>query len=298
MILFLFLDGVGLGPDDPLINPFSTADLPFLSQLLGGKRLVTGTAPYEGEYASLLELEQSATGQAALVTGKNVSRLVGEHYGPKPNQAVAEVIRQDNLFAEVLRRGGTAALLNGYPPRYFEGIDSGQRLYSAIPLAATSAGLELMTEAEMQEGMAFAADFTGIGWSAQPGFPPAPIYQPAEAGRKLVEAAVNYDLAWFDFWPSDFAGHRGDMPEAISLLENLDGVLAGITEAWEEQKGLVVISSDHGNLEDLSKRGHTSNPVPALLIGRVELRRRFGAQLKDLASFAPAILDTIFGAER
>ncbi|MCH8808184.1 MAG: hypothetical protein IH986_19140, partial [Planctomycetes bacterium] len=65
---------------------------------------------------------QSATGQAALLTGENVPELVGEHYGPKPNPAVAEIVRRDNLFKKVLARGGSAALLNGYPPRYFEAI--------------------------------------------------------------------------------------------------------------------------------------------------------------------------------
>jgi hypothetical protein len=305
-VLFLFLDGVGIGLDDPAINPFAGAELPNLSQLLDGNRLVQGVAPLQGSQATLLEVDavmgvdgtpQFATGQAALVTGRNVSRLVGEHYGPKPNKAVAEVIRQDNLFAQVLNRSGTAALLNGYPPRYFEGIDSGHRLYSSIPLAATSAGLELMTEEQMQDGMAFAADFTGVGWSAQPGFPPAPIYEAAEAGRKLAEATANYDLAWFDFWPSDFAGHRGQMAEATSLLESLDGVLGGLVEAWQGRPDLVVISSDHGNLEDLSKKGHTTNPVPAILIGPIAERRRFGDELTDLASFAPAILEAIFGAQ-
>lgn len=149
-MLFLFLDGVGLGPDDPERNPFSVADMPTMADLLEGRRLVEGSAPSEGQRATLLAVDaqmgvegapQSATGQAALLTGENVPELVGEHYGPKPNPAVAEIVRRDNLFKKVLARGGSAALLNGYPPRYFEAIKSGVRLYSSIPLAATAAGL-------------------------------------------------------------------------------------------------------------------------------------------------------------
>lgn len=304
-VFFLFLDGVGLGPDDPLINPLAAAELPHMGRLLEGATLVQGTAPLHGELATLIAVDpvmgvagtpQSATGQAALLTGKNVPQLVGEHYGPKPNAAVAAVIQQDNLFRQVVERGGTAALLNAYPPRYFEAIQSGHRLLSSIPLAATAAGLTLMTEREIQAGEAFSADFTGVGWSQQPGFPPAPIYQPEQAGRLLAAASESYDLSWFDFWPSDFAGHRGEMADAVALLENLDAVLGGLIEAWGSRADLIVVSSDHGNLEDLSKRGHTLNPVPALLIGPAALRSQFSAELKTLASFAPAIINLLFGS--
>jgi hypothetical protein len=304
-MLFLFLDGVGLGADDPEQNPFATADMPNLVGLLEGRRLLAGSAPFEGQQATLLAVDaqlgvdgapQSATGQAALLTGENVPAQVGEHYGPKPNPAVAEIVRRDNLFKQVLERGGSAALLNGYPPRYFEAIESGVRLYSSIPLAATSAGLELMTVEDMQSGRAFSADFTGAGWSEQPGFPSIPTYDPSQAGRQLARAAEHYELAWFDFWPSDFAGHRGEIADGVTLLENLDGVLGGLVEEWGERRDLIIVSSDHGNLEDLSKRGHTLNPVPALMIGPMDMRRAMASKLEDLASFAPAILEAIYGS--
>jgi hypothetical protein len=227
-----------------------------------------------------------------------VPALVGEHYGPKPNQAVAEIVRADNLFKQVLQRGGSAALLNGYPPRYFQSIESGHRLYSSIPLAATAAGLELKSVEDMQAGRAMAADFTGAGWAAQPGFPAAPIYSPEQAGHQLALLAQQYDLAWFDYWVSDLVGHRGELADAVALLENLDGVIGGLARAWGDRGDLIVISSDHGNLEDLSRRGHTRNPVPALLIGRQEERLAFAAHLQDLTSFAPAILALIFGADQ
>ena len=92
-MLFLFLDGVGLGEDDPKRNPFAAADMLNLVDLLEGRRLVQGSAPFEGKRATLLAVDarlgvegtpQSATGQAALLTGENVPAQVGEHYGPKP----------------------------------------------------------------------------------------------------------------------------------------------------------------------------------------------------------------------
>ena len=302
-VLVLFLDGVGLGAADPARNPFAAAEMPETMALLGGGRLVQETAPYEGPFATLLAVDaclgipgapQSATGQAALVTGRNAARILGEHYGPKPNPAVTNLVREDNVFQQVLRRGGRAALLNAYPPRYFEGIQSGRRLYSSIPLAAVAAGLPLMTAEDLMAETALSADFTGSGWAAQPGFPPAPVYEAAEAGRRLAELSQAYELSWFDFWLSDLVGHHGSMEEALGLLQSLDAVLGGLARAWADRPDLIVLTADHGNLEDLGQRGHTRNPVPGLLIGPLAVRRAFAEGLTDLTGFAPAILRTIF----
>lgn len=303
-ILVLFLDGVGLGEPDPERNPFVRARMPGLAHLLNGQPLAAGAAPFEGPHATLLALDaalgvagrpQSASGQAALLTGENVPARIGSHFGPKPNGLIASILREGNLFQETLQRGGTAALLNAYPPRYFDSILSGRRLYSAIPLAAHTAGLPLMTAADLQEGSALSADFTGEGWAAQPQFPPTPVYTPLDAGRLLAELARRYQLAWFDYWPSDYVGHRGKMPEALRLLETLDAVLAALVEAWGRRRDLIVITSDHGNLEDLSRRGHTENPVPALLIGPKSLRRIFAKDLRDLTDFSTSVLRVLFG---
>ena len=47
-VLFIFLDGVGLGIDDPNINPFARLEMPFLQSLLGGNKLLANSAPYVG----------------------------------------------------------------------------------------------------------------------------------------------------------------------------------------------------------------------------------------------------------
>ncbi len=111
------------------------------------------------------------------------------------------------------------------------------------------------------------ADFTGEGWAAQPGFPPTPVYQGEEAGRLLAELSMKYDLAWFDYWASDYAGHKQAFDRAVALMESFDAVLAGLLSAWENRRDLILLTSDHGNMEDMDARGHTLNPVPALLIG-------------------------------
>jgi bisphosphoglycerate-independent phosphoglycerate mutase (AlkP superfamily) len=80
------------------------------------------------------------------------------------------------------------------------------------------------------------------------------------------------------------------MSIARHLLETFDQALEGLISSWDDRSGLILLTSDHGNLEDLSTRRHTTNPVPALLIGDLELRRQFTENLKDLTGLAPAIL--------
>jgi hypothetical protein len=301
-VLFIFLDGVGLGVDDPNINPFARLEMPFLQSLLGGNKLLAKSAPYVGERATLLPLDaalgvnglpQSATGQAVLLTGINVPQEIGEHYGPKPNPAVAKYLLNGNLFSQVIKAGKTAALLNAYPPRYFDGVDSGKRLYSAIPLAVTSAGLNLFDKDDYYAGRALSADFIGEGWRGMLGFLDAPAYQPREAGNKLAELANQYDFSFFEYWASDYAGHKQDMNWAIEQFKTFDNVLSSLLDHWDDENGLILITSDHGNMEDLSTRRHTDAKVPGLLIGSSEARSKFGSGLSDLTGIYQRILKAI-----
>jgi hypothetical protein len=278
--------------------------MPKLRELLGGQPLHLGAAPHEGAAATLLALDcrmgvggvpQSATGQAAILTGRNVAAEVGEHYGPKPNPAVAAILREHNIFAAIKARGGTAALLNAYPPQYFQAIASGRRLYSSIPMALNAAGIPLRDAEDLQAGRALSADFTGAGWAKRPDFPPAPVYTPQQAGQLLARLALHHTLTWFDYWISDYIGHRGDYEGAVQWLEQFDQVLAALLDHWPLDDGLILLTSDHGNLEDMATRGHTLNPVPALIIGSLQARRRFAQGLRDLAGLYSALLGYLYG---
>lgn len=295
-VLFLFLDGIGLGEDNADTNPLARANMPYLETLLGGKKLVRASAPFAGDLATLSAIDaglgvkglpQSATGQAVLLTGVNIPAEIGYHYGPKPNPEVAEYLNGSALFSKTIRAGKTAALLNAYPPRYFEGIDSGKRLYSSIPLALTNAGLPLFTQEDYYAGNALSADFTGKGWREFMKLNDSPLFEPYAAGAKLAELAARYDFAFFEYWASDYAGHKQDMAWALRQLEAFDGVLQGLLE--NNRGNIVLVTSDHGNMEDLSTRKHTSAPVPLIVFGEKEARREF-QNIQSLTEIAPAIL--------
>jgi hypothetical protein len=292
-LLFIFLDGIGLGENNPETNPFARAKMPYLNRLLEA-------APFHGDRASLVGVDpavgvsglpQSATGQAILLTGKNIPAELGYHYGPKPNPEVAAYLNDGTLFSNFAKAGKKVALLNGYPPRYFHGIDSGKRLYSSIPLAVTNAGVPLFRHEDLFAGRALSADFTGEGWRTMLGFLDAPVMEAAQAGRKLGSLAKEYDFSLFEYWASDYAGHKQQMDEAIRLMESFDGVLGGLVDVWDN--GLILVTSDHGNMEDLSTRKHTDANVPALIIGEKAAREEFTRDLKDLTDIAPAIWKTV-----
>lgn len=291
-----FMDGVGLGEPDPDVNPFATADLPHLTGLLGDGWWRRGNGRFSTDRATLIPTDanldvprrpQSATGQATILTGRNVPRLVGEHYGPKPNPAVAEVIRQGTLFHEVVAGGGRAALITPYPQGYFDAVESGKRLLSSVPLAATSAGLALMTADDLRSGRAVSPGFTGQGWREHLGYDDVPLLTLHDAGRQIATIARTYHFSFFEHWPSDRRGHRGSLQTAVAHLEMIDGALGGLLAAWDDAHGLLIITSDHGNIEAKDHRNHTLNPVPTILVGldHAEL----GAQISNLTDIAGVV---------
>lgn len=289
----LFLDGVGLGDDSPSRNPLAAATMPNLTALLGEGWHVAGRGHVAADRASLVPTDanlgvagrpQSATGQATILTGRNVPAIVGEHYGPKPNAAVGDVIRAGTLFHEVAAAGGRAALITPYPERYFEAIESGRRLLSSVPLAAVSAGLPLMGVDDLRAGRAVSPDFTGVGWRDFLGYNDMPVLSLPDAGRRIAAVAAHYDFSFFEHWPTDQAGHRGTLEEAVAHLEALDAVVGGLLADWDESRGLLIITSDHGNLEEKDHRQHTRNPVPTILFGRDHAR--YAAMIHDLTDIA------------
>jgi 2,3-bisphosphoglycerate-independent phosphoglycerate mutase len=316
-LLFIFLDGVGLGENLPETNPFAQSLMPNLEKLLGGHKLISDGRLFRKGFdsciantdrASLMALDtclgidglpQSATGQAALFTGINVPAMLGYHEGPKPTPPIVDLINHGTLLTQLLQQGIAVSLLNAFPPRYFESINRGYRIPGVIALSAQQAGIHLKTMIDLFKGDAISADFTAEGWRDNLGFPNTPVLTHIQAGERLNILANKFDLTIFEYWLTDIAGHHQDMQSACTLLKSLDTVMSGLLNAWDDENGLILLTSDHGNLEDLSTRHHTRNDVPLLLIGSAELRELFSSQMNisgaskpkfDITDLAPAIL--------
>ncbi|MBW4436085.1 MAG: hypothetical protein KME04_03055 [Pleurocapsa minor GSE-CHR-MK-17-07R] len=300
-VLLIFLDGVGLAPDDPASNPFSTAETPTLNALANGHRWLSETGIQHSDRATFVPTDprlgmpgrpQSASGQATILTGLNIPQTIGEHYGPRPNLAIRSILAEDNLFKRVVARGGTAVMLEAYPPPFHDAVNSGKRLLSSYQQAYAEAGYKLFGESDIFSGDALSVDWTGEAWRAHLGYEKSPVYTPIEAGRKMVELSRRATFAFFSHWWSDTVGHRGTLSEGKALLELFDGVMAGALEAWDDDEGLMIITSDHGNLEDLSHGKHTENDVATVVIGRDA--RAFASGIRTLADIAPRVERYLF----
>ncbi|MEM4369243.1 MAG: alkaline phosphatase family protein, partial [Candidatus Woesearchaeota archaeon] len=107
-----------------------------------------------------------------------------------------------------------------------------------------------------------------------------------------------YDFAVVNFASPDMVGHTGKIDAAIRALEVVDNQLGRIVQLVLEKKGVVIITADHGNCEEMiGKRltSHTLAPVPFILIdGRVPvgLSRHRPVRLRKglLGDVAPTIL--------
>lgn len=297
-ILFLFVDGVGLGDDDPEHNPFAAAHLPTMTRLTNGKRWLRGIGRETNAQAAFVPTDprlgvagrpQSGTSQAAILTGVNVPQRVGEHYGPKPNAPTRAILDEDNFFMRVRRAGKRAALLDAYPPSLLASIARGKTLPSSIQHAALASGQALFDADALRRREALTAEWTGQEWHSHLKLTDTPLYTPQEAGQLLVELSRRYDFAMHSHWLTDYVGHRGTLAQGVAFLERLDGVLAGILSLWQPDEGLVILTSDHGNLEALDMRHHTENDVPTLIIGADAAA--FAEGIRALTDFVPRMAD-------
>ncbi|MDF1563018.1 MAG: peptidase [Deltaproteobacteria bacterium] len=284
MILLCFVDGVGVGERDPARNPLARTPT-LLSHFLDGSH--SRPLPPEARFRAIdanLGLPgrpQSATGQASLLTGQNAGAFMGSHVTGFPGPKLRAFVEQHGLLARLSRRGRSVAFLNAYHTQYLNAVGFPQppprrpeppltipRLYrhpSVTTVATHAAGILFRTFDDVLEGRAVFHDVTLAGPRGR-GFD-LPAVEPIAAGRILAAEREHLDLGLFEFFLTDKAGHDQDFEAAEDALLRLEGLLQGALEGLDLSRDTLVVTSDHGNLEDLSVRTHTRNPIPLLAVG-------------------------------
>jgi hypothetical protein len=274
-ILMLFLDGVGIGADDSTANPFFRTTLSALNALLHNELPSLDNQFIQNGKATCLPLDatlgveglpQSGTGQTALFTGVNAPQLIGKHFGPYPYSTLRPIIEEKNIFRQLKEARKRVCFANAYPQKFFHYFEDKQNRLTVTTLSCKYNTMPLHRADALEEGRAVSADITNAGW-AKMDYPHIPVIEAAEAGRRLVRLLDENDFVLFEYWRTDKAGHSENMKEAIAALELFDGMLGGILEALDASNSLLIITSDHGNIEDMTTKVHTRNPVPAILYG-------------------------------
>ncbi len=293
-LLLVFADGLGLAPAGP-DNPLSRLPSPTLDELLGGP--LTVERVQAGDEVVLVSLDatlgvpglpQSATGQTALFTGDNAAALVGRHVTALPGPALRKLLDERSVLKRVVEVGGVATFANAYTDAFVEEFTSGRRRPSATSCCVLAADLPFRRLPELLGGRAVTWDICRDRFAERSGVVLEPIAAP-EAGRHLGELAGVYDLTLYETFLTDLAGHGRRGVSAEEAIGRLDGLLAGALAARSADT-TVLLTSDHGNLEDATTGGHTANPVPLLAVGPAA--RRF-ADLDSILGVTPRILDVL-----
>lgn len=275
----IFVDGLGMGLDHPEINPVASGASPFLRELMLEFALpIDATLGVTG-------MPQSATGQASLFTGSNASALMGRHMEGVPGPALKKLVSADNLYRQLAARGYRSTFANAYWAHDTAEV-SGMRRQSVSTVAALSGLGEVRTRSHLLKNQAVYQDITREllihrGYTG-------PLVMPEVAAEHLVAIAAEHDFTLFEYFQTDLMAHRGSEDDVRRVLDILDRFVAEVLGLWDEDGHLFVLTSDHGNVEDVRTRHHTMNPVPFVAIGQggYYLRER----VLSLPDFVPALL--------
>jgi hypothetical protein len=262
-VLLFFIDGIGVGPGDPSVNPLAADERPVL-------RLTADRTPESaragvparahGLDASLgvPGLPQSATGQTAILTGVNAPAAVGHHVSGLPGPTLRRILAERSLLKSLTEQGRIATFLNAFGPRFFEAAPAARRL-SATTLATMAAGVPLRNWEDLAEGRAVVHDLTH--WRMRDYGFDLPRREPEEAGAIIAREAMRADFSLFEYFETDRAAHAMDRKAADRCLSDLSAALETVLGEADLRELLVLVASDHGNLEDLRIKTHTKNPA-------------------------------------
>jgi 2,3-bisphosphoglycerate-independent phosphoglycerate mutase len=287
--LLIFIDGLGLGSFDPASNPLAR----FTPRVLNCFTDHLGPFPRGGlclptdVQLGIPGIPQSATGQATLFTGTNAAALLGKHLSGFPNGLLRRLIERESIVLRLKEEGYSAGFANSYTPTFFQ---ERPRWVSVTTVVSETAGLRLNLLEDVKAGRSLFMDYTNR-FLRQRGYD-VPERTPPEAARILASYASDFDFCFYEYFLTDWAGHQGDPDQQHQILVDLDTFLAEVVEVLDLSTTSLVVTSDHGNIEEARHRQHTANPVPTLLWGPVR-RLSEGRTTLDLTEIAPLLGDSL-----
>ncbi len=305
-LVFIFVDGCGIGRPEAG-NPFYRAQSLHLPFWRGATSLPDET-PLKAIDATLglPGPPQSASGQTAMFCGVAADEMDNRHHHGHPNQLLRRVIFEKNLLSRLAGQGVKARYLNAYPAHeeLFSGAhvrieadgrfwfspafpDHFKRLISVTSCMMLASRQKPFSEKDIRDGHALYQDFSNRQLIER-GFK-LPEFTPEKAARVLGGAARRFDFILYEYFLTDLYAHRKSFAECVALVRALDRLVGALLGSLDKKKDTLLLTSDHGNLEDHSLRGHSRNPVPLIAWGRHGdfLRGRIG----NLSDVAPAILN-------
>ena len=285
-VLLFFIDGLGIGKRGPF-NPFDNlndTDPLAIFQDEPPAVLLDGIVVPTDANLGVEGRPQSASGQTTILTGVNAPQLLGYHKQGFPNQALLEIIRENSIFKQLLYAGiSPVTFANAYTERFFL---ERPRWISATTAAVEAADLKFRTVADLLRGEAVFMDFTNkvlIERGEQ-----VTERTPAEAAHVLADISAANRFTLYEYFITDKVGHAQDMEQAKVILPQLARFIRELLGRLDLDRITVILTSDHGNIEDLSVRNHTLHQVPTIIWGA--RRHEVASRIQSLADITPAIV--------
>ena len=304
--IFIFLDGVGIGKTTAN-NPFiaaKSAYLPFSDSwcTLPDK---TPVKPIDA-CLGVKGIPMSATGQTSLFTGVNIPRILNRHKDSFPDNLMRRIIKRNNILLLLKQNKFKVRFMNAYPdcsdkftPQYVRIQDSGQIFFSEKfprnmrPTISVTSCMMLTThitpfgKEDIIKERSIYHDFSNRSLNERGDG--LPEFSPEKAAEILYNTSGRYDFTLYEFFLTDLYGHGYSFEDSVLLIRELNSFVKHLLSLLHKDRDTLLITSDHGNLEDYDTRLHTGNPVPLITWGYKsdELRER----INSLIDVTPAILE-------
>ncbi len=285
-VLLFFIDGLGIGtrgshnPFEDLEDVAPLAVFQYESTLLPFDGVLAATDACMG----VTGRPQSASGQTTILTGINAPAAIGYHKQGFPNRALLDIIREHSIFVQLKKAGiHPITFANTYTQAFF---DNRPRWVSATTAAVEAAGLSFNTVPDLIAGRAVYQDFTNAmlierGETVK-------SRTPEEAGEVLANIVAQNKFTLYEYFITDKIGHAQDREAANRVLPMLARFIRTLLAKLDLERSTVMLTSDHGNIEDLSVRNHTLNRVPTIVWGKN--RERIAARIRSLSDITPTIV--------
>ena len=108
-----------------------------------------------------------------------------------------------------------------------------------------------------------------------------PWMKSAEIADAIIDNLNKYKFIRANFPGGDMVGHFADMESTIIAMESIDLALRRIAKKVDELGGMLIITADHGNAEEISdstgapKTSHTLNKVPCIFYDNTANRDKY-----------------------
>ncbi|PSQ59006.1 MAG: peptidase, partial [Bacteroidetes bacterium QH_10_64_19] len=141
----------------------------------------------------------------------------------------------------------------------------------------------------LRSGRAVAADLTAQAWRDALHLDVSP-QTAGQAAQALFATHRDHMFTLFEYFQTDKVGHdRGDLTPAV-VLERLDAFFGRLLDLLDPTQDTLVVTSDHGNLEDTTHTQHTRHPVPLFVYGWAAPHF---TEAHDLTDVTPAIVEAL-----